>query len=42
VTTFLGLIGLAFFIAAVIALAAAVTWAVVQVSPAPGAKKTDS
>jgi len=38
VTTVLGLIGLAFFIAAVITLAAAVTWLVVQISPASGSK----
>jgi hypothetical protein len=34
VTTALGLIGIVFFIACVIALAAAVTWAVVKISPA--------
>ncbi len=33
-TTALGLIGIVFFIACVIALAAAVTWAVVKISPA--------
>jgi hypothetical protein len=36
--TALGLVGLAVFIACVIALAAGVTWAVVKVSPAPGGK----
>jgi uncharacterized membrane protein len=39
VETVLGLIGLAVFIVCVIALAAGVTWAVVRLSPAPGAKK---
>lgn len=34
VTTVLGLLGLALFISAVIALAALVTWVVVKVSPA--------
>jgi hypothetical protein len=38
VSTVLGLIGLAVFIVAVIALAAAVTWTVVKISPAPGSK----
>jgi hypothetical protein len=38
VSTVLGLIGLAAFILAVIALAAAVTWTVVKISPAPGSK----
>jgi hypothetical protein len=38
VDTALGLIGLVLFIACVIALAAAVTWLVVKVSPAPGSK----
>jgi hypothetical protein len=37
--TVLGLIGLVIFIAAVIALAAGVTWLVVKLSPAPSAKK---
>jgi len=37
--TGLGLLGVAFFIACVIALAAAVTWLVVKLSPAPGKKK---
>jgi hypothetical protein len=36
----LGIVGLAFFIAAVIALAAGVTWLVVRLSPTPGRKKT--
>jgi hypothetical protein len=35
----LGLLGIAVFIACVITLAAAVTWLVVKISPAPGAKK---
>jgi hypothetical protein len=38
VSTALGLIGLAFFIVCVIALAAAVTWAVVKLTPPPGSK----
>jgi len=33
--TVLGLLGLALFIPSVIALAAAVTWLVVKISPAP-------
>ena len=37
--TGLGLLGVVFFIVCVIALAAAVTWLVVKVSPAPGSKK---
>ena len=37
-STVLGLIGLAVFIACVIAVAASVTWVVVKISPAPGAK----
>ena len=37
-STVLGLIGLAVFIVVVIAIAAAVTWAVVKISPAPGSK----
>jgi len=41
-STALGLLGLAAFIAAVIALAMGITWAVVKISPAPGAKKTDA
>jgi hypothetical protein len=39
VSTALGLIGLALFIVCVIALAAGVTWAVVRLSPKPGAKQ---
>jgi hypothetical protein len=39
VTTALGLIGVALFIVSVISLAAAVTWLVVKVSPAPDTKK---
>jgi hypothetical protein len=35
----LGLLGIVVFIACVIALAAAVTWIVVRVSPKPGGKK---
>jgi hypothetical protein len=42
VSTALGLIGLVFFIAFVIALAAAITWLVVKISPAPGAKPKDA
>jgi hypothetical protein len=38
VSTVLGLIGLVFFIACVVALAAGVTWVVVKLSPAPGSK----
>jgi hypothetical protein len=38
VDTVLGLVGLAVFIACVIALAAGVTWLVVKLSPAPGKK----
>jgi hypothetical protein len=40
-STVLGLIGIVFFIAAVIALAYGVTWAVVRISPT-GKKKPDS
>ena len=41
--TALGLIGILFFIACVIALAYAVTWAVVRLSPSPSKKpKPDS
>jgi hypothetical protein len=36
----LGLLGIVVFIACVITLAAAVTWLVVRLSPAPGKKKT--
>jgi hypothetical protein len=35
----LGLIGIAIFIACVVALAAGVTWVVVRVSPDPNKKK---
>jgi hypothetical protein len=35
----LGLILMVVFIVAVVALAAAVTWAVVRISPAPGGKR---
>ena len=35
---FLGLLGLAIFIPCVIALAAAMTWLVVKISPMPGTK----
>ena len=38
--TALGLVGIAFFIVCVIALAAGVTWLVVKLSPAPNKKKT--
>jgi len=41
-STALGLVGLVGFIALVIALAMAITWAVVKISPTPGAKKTDT
>ena len=37
--TALGLVGIAFFIACVIALAAAVTWLVVKISPNPEEKR---
>ena len=40
-STALGLIALFAFIAGVILLAAGVTWLVVRLSPAPGAKKAD-
>jgi hypothetical protein len=39
VANVLGLLGIVVFIACVIALAAAVTWLVVRISPKPGAKK---
>jgi hypothetical protein len=39
VSTVLGLIGIAIFIACVVALAAGVTWVVVRVSPDPNKKK---
>jgi hypothetical protein len=35
----LGVLGIAVFIVCVIALAAAVTWLVVRISPKPGAKQ---
>jgi hypothetical protein len=35
----LGLLGIIVFIVCVIALAASVTWAVVRISPKPGAKQ---
>ena len=35
----LGVVGIAFFIVCVIALAASVTWLVVRISPKPGAKQ---
>jgi hypothetical protein len=38
-STALGLVGLAVFILCVVALAAAVTWAVVRLSPSPDKKK---
>jgi hypothetical protein len=38
VATAFGLVGVAAFIAVVIALAAAITWLVVRISPAPGSK----
>jgi hypothetical protein len=38
--TVLGIIGIAAFIAAIVALAAGVTWVVVRVSPAPSSKKS--
>jgi hypothetical protein len=39
VANVLGLLGIIVFIACVIALAAAVTWLVVRISPKPGNKK---
>jgi hypothetical protein len=39
VTTVLGLIGIAVFIAVILALAAGVTWLVVRFSPSPQKKK---
>jgi hypothetical protein len=39
VATALGLVGVVAFIAAVVALAAGVTWLVVRLSPAPGSKQ---
>jgi hypothetical protein len=40
VANVLGLLGIVVFIVCVIALAAAVTWLVVRISPKPGNKKT--
>jgi hypothetical protein len=37
----LGLIGFALFIVCVIALAAAITWAVVKISPMPSSNKKE-
>jgi hypothetical protein len=42
VLTVLGLLGIALFIASVIALAAGITWLVVRFSPAPKQKKKPS
>jgi hypothetical protein len=42
VETVLGLIGLAVFIVCVIVLAAAVTWAVVKISPEPKSKEPEA
>jgi hypothetical protein len=39
VANVLGLIGIALFIAAIVALAAGVTWVVVRVSPDPNKKR---
>jgi len=39
-STFLGLLGIAIFIPCVIALAAAVTWLVVKLTPSPNKKKS--
>jgi hypothetical protein len=39
VATVLGLLGLAFFIVCVVALAAGVTWLVVRLSPNPESKR---
>jgi hypothetical protein len=36
----LGLIGIAIFVAAMVSLAAGVTWVVVRLSPSPQKKKT--
>ncbi len=38
--TVLGIIGIAVFIVAILALSAGVTWLVVRVSPAPSSKKS--
>ena len=42
VTNVLGLIGIAAFIAAIISLAAGVTWVVVRFSPNPNKKRADA
>jgi hypothetical protein len=42
VANVLGLIGFAVFIVCVIALAAAITWAVVKISPMPNSSKKPS
>jgi hypothetical protein len=39
--TVLGLLGIAFFIPCVIALAAGATWLVVKISPAPSTEKPE-
>jgi hypothetical protein len=39
--TFLGLLGVAVFIPAVVAIACAVTWLVVKISPAPNPAKSE-
>jgi hypothetical protein len=41
VDTLLGLLGVAVFIPCVIAIAAAMTWLVVKISPAPGSAKQE-
>jgi len=38
--TFLGLLGLVVFSVCIVALAAAMTWVVVKISPAPDAKRS--
>jgi hypothetical protein len=40
--TVLGLIGLAFYIVAIVGLASAVTWAVVKLSPSKSQKQLDA
>jgi hypothetical protein len=42
VSNVLGLIGMVFFIAAIVALAAAMTWLVVRLSPSPGKREHGS
>jgi hypothetical protein len=42
VDTALGLLGVAFFIACVISLAAGITWLVVKLSPTPRSKKNEA